>query len=93
MTHPVAPVYPRNVPAYHPQGSLAENTTIHKTLQKAMKDWHKDTNMNKALVEQCVSLPPQEHHEIYQTTLVGNQNGRCGYTFNYFTENMVFATR
>ena len=49
-----------------------------------MKDWHKDTNINKALTERFLSLLPQEHRDLYTNTLIQKPNNRFGDTFNYF---------
>ena len=55
--YPMAPVYPGNVPAYLPNGYPAENTAIHESWQKRMKEWLEDAHINKALIEHFLSLP------------------------------------
>ena len=92
--YPTAPVHPGNVRVYLPLGSPAENTAIHETWQKRMKDWLENANMNKALIKSLLSLLSQEHRNLYQNTLIGNPNGRFGKIFPIiFIEGMVFVTR
>ena len=77
----MANVHPGNVPAYLPQGSPAENMVIRETWQKVMKEWPKDANVNKALVKWFLSLLPQEHLKLYQTSLIWQPYGRFENTY------------
>ena len=42
------------------------------------------SNMNKALIQHFLYLIPQEHRNIYTSTLIGNPTGAFQECFEYF---------
>ena len=58
------PPHPGDNPSYDNSEGLADNTTIHKMWQHAMKNWMECANMNKALVKCFLSLIPTESNDF-----------------------------